>query len=203
MQTKTRAAQGTGRGARPAPLSADERRLVEENVGLVRHILGRKFSGAPPGLWEDLAGEGFVALARAAQRYDPSLGFKFCTFAGRAVWSRMARLLRASHLIRVPRGSGEVPPAVVSLASLAGDGGGAYEPAAPEAEAEPETSFRARVEAALPLLRGRHAEALRLRLLEGATFDGVGRHLGVSKERARQVVKAGLRRLQQALAGVR
>jgi len=60
-------------------------KLVESNIGLVVSIVKKFRAGS---LTEDLTAEGMLGLIRAAQLYDPNLGFRFSTYA--TLWIRQA-----------------------------------------------------------------------------------------------------------------
>jgi RNA polymerase sigma-B factor len=81
----------------------DERdRLVEEHLGLARH-LARRFSGRGESL-EDLTQVAYLALVKAADRYDPERGVEFGAFATPTVLGEIKRHFRdKGWAIRVPR----------------------------------------------------------------------------------------------------
>lgn len=56
--------------------------LIEEHLWLVRHIVGRLAARLPPGVdLENLESAGMLGLVAAANKFDPSRGIKFKTFA--------------------------------------------------------------------------------------------------------------------------
>jgi len=63
------------------------RELVERNLRLVCKIVGKyaHFRSAIKVSFEDLAQEGTLGLIRAAEKWDPSRGFRFATFAWIAI----------------------------------------------------------------------------------------------------------------------
>jgi RNA polymerase sigma factor for flagellar operon FliA len=72
--------------AHSALLSPEERARVEENVPLVHHIVARLASRFPSTYCrDDLIQAGTLGLIEAAQRFEPSLGFSFSTYAGRRI----------------------------------------------------------------------------------------------------------------------
>lgn len=69
------------------PLTDDERRMVEDNTGLVGTVVYRWLRLNGP-LAEDAMQDGMLGLMRAAQKFDPSLGFTFSTYA--MAWIRQS-----------------------------------------------------------------------------------------------------------------
>jgi RNA polymerase primary sigma factor len=76
-------------------------RMVQANLGLVKKI-ARDFVGRGLGL-EDLIGEGYLGLMRAAEEFDPAFGTRFTTYA--SYWIKQSirhALINTTHPIRVP-----------------------------------------------------------------------------------------------------
>lgn len=63
-------------------LSDSQRRLVEDNIGLV--YAQAKKRGITD---EDLIQEGMIGLINAARYYSPDFGVKFSTYAGSYIWA--------------------------------------------------------------------------------------------------------------------
>lgn len=80
-------------------------RQIEENLGLVHacanRLLGRSAS------YEDLVGAGCVGLVKAADGFDPSLGYAFSTYAVPVILGEMRRLLREESALKVSRSARE------------------------------------------------------------------------------------------------
>ena len=77
-------------------MTPEQEQMVLDNMRLV-HYFARKLA---PRLadgnsydYEDLVGEGQVALIKAVERFDPDKGFKFSTFAGTTIDGAMRRFL--------------------------------------------------------------------------------------------------------------
>lgn len=66
------------------PLTADERTLVEKNLGLVHHVVNRRIRGAPTleRLRDDMLQAGCMALISAVTGYDAGRGATFSGFTG-------------------------------------------------------------------------------------------------------------------------
>jgi len=84
---------GTRRGA----LSTPQRKLVQDNLGLVAVHLRRYVSNlAQPRRdreWEDLFQEGCLGLVNAAERFDPDRGIPFAAFALPRIHNAVSRAL--------------------------------------------------------------------------------------------------------------
>lgn len=76
-------------------------RLIEMNLGLVGAIVGR-FCG-PREDREDLFQVGSLGLLKALDRFDPSLGYSFSTFAFHTILGEVRRYLRDKGPVHVSR----------------------------------------------------------------------------------------------------
>jgi len=77
-------------------------RLVELNSDLV-HYIARRFANKGEPL-EDIEQVGFLGLIQAIERFDPSLGNEFSTFATPTIGGEILRYFRdRSWAVRVPR----------------------------------------------------------------------------------------------------
>ncbi len=85
---------------------ADRNRLIETHVDLASS-LARRFKGRGEEL-DDLRQVALLALVQAAERFDPSYGFAFTTFATPTIVGALKRHLRdQTWAIRPPRSSQE------------------------------------------------------------------------------------------------
>lgn len=75
--------------------------LIERNVRLaINYAKKYRFSGLP---FEDLVSEGIIGLHKAADRFDPTLGWKFSTYATWWIRQAIQRYVHYnSEMIRVP-----------------------------------------------------------------------------------------------------
>jgi RNA polymerase sigma factor (sigma-70 family) len=176
-------------GARP--LTDEQRALAETCHPACYHYAG-KWARSPADT-DGLIEICIDALVRAARGYRPARGTKFITYAVRAMWNAVRTEYRRRHE-RAPRAP------VVSLSTYrptAADAG-LYDPPASDGLAE-EEERRHRlglVYTALRHLPKRDREMVLMRT-GGALLQEVADRFGVSKERARQVVKKALARLRR------
>lgn len=87
-----------------APIDAITTRLIESNLRLVIDIAKkmRRASGTDTPI-EDLINEGNIGLMTAVERYDPSKGFRFSTYATWWIKASIHKLMTAErHHIRFP-----------------------------------------------------------------------------------------------------
>ena len=84
-----------------APTRRLRNEIVEAHMGLAMHIVKRYSNGADS---DDLQQVALLGLVRAVERFDPSRGFAFSTFAGRTIEGELKHHFR-DHTwgVRVPR----------------------------------------------------------------------------------------------------
>jgi len=168
--------------------------LVQANLRLVISIAKRHLHrGRGPELFE-LISDGNLALMRAVDKFDVSRGFKFSTYASWAIVRHFARAipdeLRWEHRHQTGR---------EELLTVTGTPEGeAVEATEPEALRrilaagldQLDTRERAIIERHFGLTAARTVSPL----------EEIGRQLGISKERARQIKERALGKLRQRLA---
>jgi RNA polymerase sigma factor (sigma-70 family) len=203
--------------------------IVTANLGLV-HAVARRYAAHHPGELDDLTQAGALGLARAVERFDPERGVRFSTYAGLWVRASCTRYLAAQgdvsagrvgrpsvqrRLDAVPDGEHEhrdrlrrqlvaMAPALRLDAPLGDAEGSTHLDMVPDAGPLPDelAAQRARVAVAhraIEVLDERSARIMRRRL-EGATLAAVGRELGVSRERVRQIEALALPVLRERCA---
>jgi RNA polymerase sigma factor (sigma-70 family) len=96
-----------GDDSRLRALVADGKRAREEliraNIRLVVSVAQRALPHAGDLEFDDLVQEGITGLHRAAEKFDPSLGYKFSTYATWWIRQAIGRAIDTSgHLIRLP-----------------------------------------------------------------------------------------------------
>lgn len=85
--------------------------IVEEHMGLAVHIAKRY--NARAGRDDDIEQVAMLALVKAVDRFDPSVGVPFSAFAGRTIEGEIKRHFRdATWTVKVPRGAKELHLAV-------------------------------------------------------------------------------------------
>ena len=94
-------------------LSPEQKRLAEENIGLV-HACARRFTGRGVS-YEDLVGAGSVGLVKAAEGFDPDLGFCFSTYAVPSILGEMKRLFRDGGAVKIGRAAKEKAASLLRL----------------------------------------------------------------------------------------
>lgn len=79
----------------------DRDRAVNENLGLV-HACAIRFRGK--GIeYEDLYQAGCEGLIKAADRFDPDLGYRFSTYAVPVIMGEIRKMFRDGGIIKVSR----------------------------------------------------------------------------------------------------
>ena len=159
---------GRLRGKRRTAL---RQRIIEENINLVYAIAKRRFRRIDPG---ELIGVGCEGLMRAVDRFDPERGYEFSTYASRAIWSHMLR-----SLLSKARPTAELFDGL-SVPERGGDRLLAQEAAG-----------------LISRLPDRQRRAVWLRFWRDAKLEDIGKEMGISKERARQLILHGVTRLRE------
>ncbi len=185
--------------------AAARARLVTANLRFVVSV-AKRYQGRGVSL-ADLVNEGNLGLIRAAERFDGAKGVRFVSYA--VWWIRQAILQAIDRTATSGRGDEEEKPPRprwISLDAPLGPGASgrledvvADDGEAPDRELERE-ALRTAVEASLTCLPEREARVLRRYFgMDGsgpATLDQIGRELGVSRERVRQIKDRALARLR-------
>lgn len=166
--------------------------LLQANIRLVLSI-ARKFADARNS-FDDLLSQGIASLMHAVEKFDFDRGYRFSTYATCAVRRDLYRLVmsRKKDLQRYTTGSAE------QLDSTADD----REPLDPNAEAEWKMLSSA-VGEMINQLDDREQFIVRKRYgLEGAgkkvSYSSLGRELGISKERVRQLANRAMDKLRES-----
>ncbi len=186
------------------------RELIQHNLPFVVAIARRQRRGSVR--LEDVIQEGNLGLIRAAEKFDPEAGTRFCTYAAWWIRAYIGKYLKEARSAVRPR-SGTVAQPDRSLEAPAGDDGLAHldrlEHPGPAPDVQCMASQRrAQVRGALARVRRRVGELgwdiIHSRLQQDApeTLEDIGRRWGVSRERVRQVEVATRQFLHRSLARV-
>lgn len=76
--------------------------LIEENLGLVRHIVKRYAARGYDS--EDLFQIGTIGLMKAVDKFDSSFGVRFSTYAVPMIQGELRRFMRDDGMIKISRG---------------------------------------------------------------------------------------------------
>jgi RNA polymerase primary sigma factor len=169
---------------------AVKNRIIRANLRLVVSIAKKHLAG-PMGLFE-LVSDGNVSLMRAVEKFDYSRGHRFSTYASWAIMRNFARTVpRERHqLDRFATGREEA----LDVAGLR-----AYDPAKTSL-AELRESIDVVMERLSATERGILIEHYGLNEAgQTRTLDQLGKSLGMSKERVRQIELKALRKLRGIL----
>ena len=175
-----------------APASPDRvAALVEANPHLPMYIIGkwlqRKTHVNITMDRDDMISAAMTAMMRAASKYDPSRGYKFCTFAGRIIWVEMNRLA-FNHLNRMRRRPADWDPSVMSRRLAVPDG---------EEVTLAEKIDRAREMVDSGVLTEREEFVLRSRS-EGGTLREIAKPLGISYQMVKIIQQNAVEALNRA-----
>jgi RNA polymerase primary sigma factor len=171
--------------------------IAETNLALVLAMAKRVRLGE--GEFADLIGEGNMALMRSVDKFDCARGFKFSTYACRAILKAFSRhgIKVAKHRQRFPV---EFDPALEQ-----GEGVAAIRA---EGERQDVAELRQIVETnRADLSEVERAVVMHRFALEGRdqgrppTLAQVGRLIGLTKERVRQIQNTALEKLRMAIEG--
>ncbi|MFO0842747.1 MAG: sigma-70 family RNA polymerase sigma factor [Gemmataceae bacterium] len=150
----------------------------------------------PAAMADDMAGDCQVVLIQAVAAYNPWLGVRFSTYAFTCLMRALSRLSQRQASDRLWR----------SMPLEALPDGGPSDRAGGEASASPLAGIDEYLREGNDLLSTREKRVLtrRFRLDDGArtgTLEEVGREMGLSKERVRQVQASALDKLRGVLLG--
>lgn len=175
-----------------------EAEMLAKHIDLVRHIAGKFRHVLIDVEFEDVVQEGCLGLIHAHRRFDPASGNTFVTYAYPCIRGYILRFLNRQNrgLIRLPDNVRSSP---IPVASLEED---LFERADPAAAFEDRMVERERIARMLSTLPPRTAEMIRRRYGldadEEETLSRIGERFGLSKERARQIIQEGIRKMQAA-----
>lgn len=181
------------------PVVVDREALVMAYRPLVETLARRLAKRLPPTVSvDDVASEGYLALLKAAQRYDPTTGVPFGAYARRRITGALLDALRAmdplSRLHRAAVTAGATPWEEVSL-DVARD-----LPQGSEADSRAIDRAHVRVEAILATLPPVDAAIVRGVLLDEQDVPTVAQAVGLTTRAVRERLAAALETLRAARA---
>ena len=158
--------------------------MVAENFPLAQRCLKSRRIPRNLAVYDECESDAMWALMGACQRFVPALG-DFRPFACLSIHRAITyRLVVGRHRARWDERLAKWPRSVPGLPDNA------------DARAL-DSECRQRVESLLDYVRPRTKAAVTW-WVHGDRFEDVGRRLGITRERARQVVRGGIRRMRRA-----
>lgn len=139
---------------------------------------------------EEIWQYGLIGLWKAAQKFDPGLGFAFSTYAMKAIVFQLKRYLHDKAIERKHN------LARLSLDQIKEDLGESCESESPSRVSQEDLNY---LNARLDILPEREREVIRLRYFSGFTLDECGRLIGVSRERVRQIEAVAIARMKEGV----
>lgn len=175
-------------------LTPEQSRIVENNLGLA-HLLAKKHCRrVRSASYEETLSDAMLGLCIAAKLFDASKGYKFSTYAWRAIQTRIIngadqtsykRRLRYTKL-------GRRLPSMTSMdqVRLVTERGG--ETMHDRIGYQPDYESTSDLPHLLATLDDRERYVIHNRFFEETTLEHIGRTLGVTKERVRQIERNAL-----------
>lgn len=167
--------------------------IVGSNMPLVL-FMAKKMTDKGSGEFSELVSEGSIALLRSVEKFDVARGFKFSTYACRAIFKSFSRLLAGQNKYR-GRFPSEYDPKMEKGDYL---------------ERKREEDLSDSVDKLVAILKSGSAEltpaeerVIRLRFdldrIGSKTLDAVGKIIGVTKERIRQIQIKAIEKIRLTL----
>lgn len=175
--------------------------LIEANLGLVHDTVSKRCAHYAHGLvdYDDLIGWGTLGLIVALQRFDPSKGFRFSTFA---VWYIRGYVLSGirstySELWKANERGEDTTPYRLPPERLFP---GATDPRRDIETQHNRMAARKILRRAWPHLTKAQKEIWRLHIGEGLTFSEIARRKGASRQGVHNTWKYSILRVRERLA---
>lgn len=183
-----------------SPATIEE--LVSENRGLVHRVAQLMTAGMGPETDRDaVISDGMLGLFNAAKHFDPAKA-QFSTYAWCAIKRTMQRGFEVrDHIKRAHHKRTDLFKPTLSFvgANLVHDAMLTQTPDRAGRRLSETRETKELIDAILPLLDQRERLVLKLRYYRGQTLEQIGRRLGVTKERIRQLEVKALAQLRVAL----
>ena len=160
----------------------DRDALITEHLNLVHwaaHKLRKRHSSVRRMEYEEVVSLGMVGLVMASKKFDPQRGFRFSTYAVRAIYQ---------HMERGAMKNSRKNPTLLPLKECA---------LADPRQPRDRLMQREEVERCLKLLRKSDARLVRWKFLRGKSLREIGDHLGVSDQTICVRLSKAMRRLRE------
>ncbi len=180
-------------------LSADQQRFVQANLGLVGKVVC-SFKRTTKHEYEELFQVGCLGLINAATRFDPSLGFRFSSYAIPYIKGEILHWMRdKSEVVRQHRDPSRRTKVISLDAYLLGDQDGITlldRLAAPISET---TEAQEQIQRAIACLEPIDQEILILRYFNSCQKEDIAEWIGKSTMTAARWMQDAKQRLKQAI----
>ena len=162
--------------------------LVEDNLALV-HWCVKRF--LPPAAiaaigYDDLVSVGNIALVKAAQYFDPAMGFRFTTFAThsirRLLWQARDKSVRQPNFFQWSEG-------------IDGSDGGSLVPDHRKGLTDEMVDLE-QIERVLSRLTPRHREIVEAFYLQRENMQDIASRVGLTRSRIEQIIKNSIANLR-------
>jgi len=164
--------------------------LVTRNEGLVFNLIRRRFPGVGEEIEDEFAQEGRLAIMRAADKFDPGLGFKFSTYATWAIWCAILRVRDKLRRQRRERMFSECEGVIDSVASTRDD----------LADSDEAEAFRRVWRRAKGVLSTRELQFIRERYIEGCKYREIASRHEMTRANASRIVRQAIEKLRKPQA---
>lgn len=181
------------------PLTPEQSKMFEDNAALVVNMISKGYVRVLPRFRDDVISVGNIALMKACKDFDPSLGFKFSTFAWQCVRNAMWQAVKGES--RNQHASTDEFAARVSKAEESADLGddAAYAISGDlneKADRETVSAEAAEVWKMVDRLEPKQAKAVRLHM-ESHSFRAIGEEMNCSGQMARNYYTKGMVELKK------
>lgn len=181
--------------------------LIQHNQGMIRKIALREIKTHPNAELEDLAQAGAMGILKAIEGFNTKLGFRFMTYAAYWIRQYMQKEYPSTTIIHVPAKTIYADSAfrarvTKSLSRLMEDEFLQFEAKCDYSDID-EDDDKILLWKNVMRLPNKLRRCLVQRFKLGWTLTKIGESMGISKERARQILVVAQRRLKEQVTGKR